>query len=318
MKTAFVTGANGMDGSHLVELLLSKGYRVHGMIRRSSSINTSRLDSVFDNPNFTLHFGDLADGGSLRMLLEKTQPEEIYHLGAMSHVRVSFDVPEFTADVTGIGTLRMLEAVRDVNPKIRFYQASSSELFGKVQEIPQRESTPFYPRSPYGVAKLFAYWTVVNYREAYNLFAVNGILFNHESERRGPTFVTRKITLAVGRILAGKQDKLFLGNLDARRDWGYAPEYCEGMWRMLQQEEPRDYVLATGEAHSVQEFCEAAFSYVGLDWKKYVETDLRYFRPAEVDLLIGDYSKAKRWLGWEPRTKFSELMKIMVDADRIV
>lgn len=315
MKTALITGANGMDGSYLCESLLEKGYHVDGLIRRSSSINTARLDSIYSNPNLALHFGDLADGGSLRKLIEKTQPEEIFHLGAMSHVRVSFDVPEYTADVTGIGTLRMLEAVRDVNSKIRFYQASSSELFGKVQETPQRETTPFYPRSPYGVAKLFAYWTAINYRESYGMFCCNGILFNHEGPRRGETFVTRKITRAIANIKAGTQRYLYLGNLDARRDWGYAKEYVEGMWLMLQQEVPDDYVLATGETHSVREFLQVAFSHVGLDWKDYVRHDSRYDRPAEVDLLLGDARKAKRVLGWEPKTKFDDLVKLMVDAD---
>jgi GDPmannose 4,6-dehydratase len=293
---------------------------VHGLYRRSSSFNTSRLNSIWQdphepNPRLLGRYGDLADGVSLVKMLYDLQPDEIYHLGAQSHVRVSFDIPEYTADVTALGTMRILEAIRESGAKTRFYQASSSEMFGKVQEIPQRETTPFHPRSPYAVSKVFAYWATVNYRESYNLFACNGILFNHESPRRGETFVTRKITRALAYIRAGLQKKLYLGNLEAKRDWGYAKEYVEAMWLMLQQDKPEDYVIATGETHAVSEFCEEAFNYVGLNWKDYVEIDPRYFRPAEVDLLIGDASKAKRILGWEPQTKFKDLVHLMVDAD---
>ena len=320
MKKALITGITGQDGSYLAEFLLKKGYEVHGLYRRSSSFNTSRLTSIWQdphepNPRLLGRYGDLADGVSLVKMLYELQPDEIYNLGAQSHVRVSFDIPEYTADVTALGTMRILEAIRESGAQTRFYQASSSEMFGKVQEIPQRETTPFHPRSPYAVSKVFAYWATVNYRESYNLFACNGILFNHESPRRGETFVTRKITRALAYIKAGLQKKLYLGNLDAKRDWGYAKEYVEAMWLMLQQDKPEDYVIATGETHAVSEFCEEAFNYVGLNWKDYVEIDPRYFRPAEVDLLIGDASKAKRILGWEPKTKFKELVHLMVDAD---
>lgn len=314
MKKAFVSGICGQDGSYMAELLLSKGYEVHGLIRRSSTFNTSRIDHIFDR--LKLHHGDLTDAGSLTNLLYEIQPDEIYHLGAQSHVRISFDMPAYTGDVTALGTTLLLEAIRKVCPKARFYQASSSEMFGLVQAVPQSETTPFYPRSPYGAAKVYAYWMTVNYRESYGLHASNGILFNHESPRRGETFVTRKITRAVARIKAGLQDKLVLGNLDAKRDWGYAPDYVEGMWRMLQVDEPGDYVLATNETHSVREFLEEAFSFVNLEWKEYVTFDPIYMRPAEVDLLIGDYSKAKRVLNWEPTVKFKELVHIMVKADQ--
>jgi GDPmannose 4,6-dehydratase len=320
MKKALITGITGQDGSYLAEFLLKKGYEVHGLYRRSSSFNTSRLNSIWQdpqepNPRLLGRYGDLSDGVSLVKMLYDVQPDEIYHLGAQSHVRVSFDIPEYTADITALGTMRILEAIRESHAKTRFYQASSSEMFGKVQETPQRETTPFHPRSPYAVSKVFAYWATVNYRESYKMFACNGILFNHESPRRGETFVTRKITRAVAYIKAGLQKKLYLGNLDAKRDWGYAKEYVEAMWLMLQQDKPEDYVIATGETHAVSEFCEEAFHCVGLDWKDYVEIDARYFRPAEVDLLIGDASKAKRMLGWEPKTKFKELVHLMVDAD---
>ncbi|MBN2754699.1 MAG: GDP-mannose 4,6-dehydratase [Candidatus Goldbacteria bacterium] len=319
-KKAFITGITGQDGSYLTEFLISKGYEVHGIMRRSSAFNTERIDhlmgneEIMNNKLFT-YYGDLADGTNLSRLLEKIKPDEIYNLGAQSHVRVSFDIPVYTGDVTGIGTTRLLEAVRETQINTKFYQASSSELYGLVQEVPQKETTPFYPRSPYGAAKLYAYWMTVNYRESYNMFACNGILFNHESPRRGGTFVTKKITKAVANIAAKKQDKLFLGNLDAKRDWGYAKDYVEAMWLMLQQDKPEDYVIATGETHSVKEFLQEAFSYAGLDWNKYVEIDPRYFRPAEVDLLIGDATKAKEKLGWVPKTNFKELVKIMVDAD---
>lgn len=315
MKKAFVTGITGQDGSYLAELLLEKGYDVYGLIRRASSFNTGRIDHIFDRLH--LHHGDLADGSGLARLVSEIQPDEVYHLAAQSHVKVSFDCPEYSVDTGATGTVRLLEAIMAHAPAARFYQASSSEMFGLVQEVPQRETTPFYPRSPYGCAKVFSYWITKNYRESYELHGSNGILFNHESPRRGETFVTRKITKAIGRILAGKQDKLFLGNLDAKRDWGYAKDYVEAMWLMVQQDEPGDYVIATGETHTVREFCEAAFSYAGLNWSQHVEIDRKYFRPAEVDLLIGDASKAKRWLGWEPRTKFADLVKLMVDADRI-
>lgn len=320
MKKAIITGITGQDGSYLAEILLKKGYEVHGLYRRSSSFNTGRLTAIWQdphekNPRMFGRYGDLSDAVSLVKYLYDIKPDEIYHLGAQSHVRVSFDIPEYTADITGLGTIRILEAIREANVRPKFYQASSSEMFGKVMEIPQRETTPFHPRSPYAVSKVFAYWATVNYRESYNLFACNGILFNHESPRRGETFVTRKITRAVANIKAGLQKKLFLGNLDAKRDWGYAPEYCEAMWLMLQQDQPDDYVIATGETHSVGEFCEEAFAHAGLDWKEYVEYDPRYLRPAEVDLLIGDASKAKTVLGWEPKTKFKDLVRLMVDAD---
>ena len=315
-----MTGITGQDGSYLAELLLSKGYEVHGIIRRASTFNTERIDHLYLDPHIHgvrlfLHYGDLSDSVSLVKLLHSLQPDEIYHLGAQSHVRVSFDIPEYTADITALGTIRILEAVREAGVRPRFYQASSSEMFGKVAETPQRETTPFHPRSPYGVAKVFAYWATVNYRESYDVFACNGILFNHESPRRGETFVTRKITRAVAHIQAGLQEKLYLGNLDAKRDWGYAPEYVAGMWLMLQQERADDYVMATNETHTVREFCQEAFQRVGLDWERHVEFDRRYTRPAEVDLLIGDYAKAKRVLGWEPKTKFKELVQLMVDAD---
>src|SRR5258705_9298422 len=319
-KKALITGITGQDGSYLAELLLAKGYEVHGIIRRASTFNTGRLDPIYADPHsgrarLFLHYGDLSDASALARLIGKITPEEIYNLAAQSHVRVSFDSPEYTTDITATGAVRLLEAIREAGIKPRFYQASSSEMFGKVQDVPQRETTPFYPRSPYGCAKVYAHWITVNYRESYGLHASNGILFNHESPRRGETFVTRKITRAVAHIKAGLQEKLYLGNLDAKRDWGYAKEYVEAMWLMLQQDQPDDYVVATGETHSVREFLEAAFGHVGLDWKKYVEIDPRYFRPAEVDLLIGDYSKAKRQLGWEPKTKFVELVKLMVDGD---
>ena len=320
MKKALITGITGQDGSYLAELLLEKGYEVHGIIRRASTFNTERIDHLYQDPHvhgvrLFLHYGDLSDSVNLVKMLHELQPQEIYHLAAQSHVRVSFDIPEYTADITGVGTIRILEAIREAGTRPRFYQASSSEMFGKVAEIPQRESTPFHPRSPYGVAKVFSYWATVNYRESYDLFACNGILFNHESPRRGETFVTRKITRAVAYIKAGLQDKLYLGNLDAKRDWGYAPEYVEGMWRMLQQDKPDDFVLATNETHTVREFCELAFARAGLDWEKYVKYDDRYTRPAEVDILIGDYAKAKQHLGWEPQTKFKDLVNLMVDAD---
>jgi GDPmannose 4,6-dehydratase len=320
MPTALITGITGQDGSYLTELLLEKGYHVHGIIRRSSSFNTDRIEHLYQDPHesqkrLSLYYGDLADSASLLTLVGDIKPDEIYHLGAQSHVRVSFDIPEYTGDVTGLGTIRLLEAVRKASPRSRFYQASSSEMFGKVMEIPQKETTPFYPRSPYGAAKVYSYWATVNYRESYGIHASNGILFNHESPRRGETFVTRKITRAVARIKAGLQDKLFMGNLDAKRDWGYAPEYVEAMWRMLQQDQGDDYVIATGETHSVREFLDVAFARVGLDWHDYVVHDPRYERPAEVDLLIGDASKAARQLGWKPKVTFKQLVEIMVDAD---
>ncbi len=319
-KKVLITGITGQDGSYLAELLLAKGCEVHGIIRRASTFNTGRLESLYDDPHsgksrLFLHYGDLSDASAMARLIGKIQPEEIYNLAAQSHVRVSFDSPEYTTDVTATGTLRLLEAIRETGIRPRFYQASSSEMFGLVREVPQTERTPFYPRSPYGCAKVFSYWITVNYRESYGLHVSNGILFNHESPRRGETFVTRKITRAVAHIHAGLQDKLFLGNLDAKRDWGYAKEYVEAMWLMLQQDKPDDYVIATNETHSVREFLESAFARVGLDWKKFVEIDPRYHRPAEVDLLIGDYSKARHQLGWEPKTKFVELVKLMVDAD---
>jgi len=319
MKKALITGITGQDGSYLAEFLLEKGYEVHGIIRRSSTFNTERIDHIYVDPHFSkaklfLHYGDITDSGQLTNLIYNIQPDEIYHLAAQSHVRVSFDMPEFTGDVTGLGTTRILEAIRRSGIKTRFYQASSSEMFGDFPP-PQNEETPFQPRSPYGAAKVYAYWMVKNYREGYNLFAVNGILFNHESPRRGETFVTRKITRAIARIKYGLQDRLYLGNLEAKRDWGFAGDYVEAMWLMLQQEEPDDYVIATGETHSVREFLEEAFGYAGVDWNGHVETDSRYFRPLEVESLQGDASKAKRKLGWEPKVKFKELVKIMVDAD---
>ncbi|MBI3306458.1 MAG: GDP-mannose 4,6-dehydratase [Candidatus Omnitrophica bacterium] len=320
MKKALITGITGQDGSYLAEFLLQKGYQVHGIIRRSSSFNTARIQHLYQDPHeanvrFFLHHGDLHDGGNLKRLLEQIQPDEIYNLGAQSHVRVSFDIPEYTADVTAIGVLRILEAIRETKVKTHFYQASSSEMFGKVIETPQRETTPFYPRSPYGYSKVFAYWATVNARESYGLYACNGILFNHESPRRGETFVTRKISKAVAKIKKGLQKELFLGNIEAKRDWGYAKDYVEAMWMMLQQKNADDYVIATGETHSVREFLEEAFAYVGLDWKKYVKTDPRYFRPAEVDLLVGDPAKAKKLLGWKPRISFKQLVHLMVDSD---
>ena len=320
MKKALITGITGQDGSYLAELLLNKGYEVHGIIRRASTFNTERLDHLYQDAHvhgvrLFLHYGDLSDAVSLVKLLYELKPDEIYHLAAQSHVRVSFDIPEYTADITGVGTIRILEAIQETGVQSRFYQASSSEMYGLVAEIPQKETTPFHPRSPYGCAKVFAYWATVNYRESYDLHASNGILFNHESPRRGETFVTRKITRAIAYIKAGLQDKLFLGNLDAKRDWGYAKEYVEAMWLMLQQDQPDDYVIATGETHTIREFCEAAFGHVGLDWQKYVEFDKRYMRPSEVDILIGDAAKAKRILGWEPKTKFKQLAQLMVDAD---
>ena len=322
MKKALITGITGQDGSYLAELLLEKGYEVHGVIRRASTFNTSRIDHLYQDPHINgvklfLHYGDLADAVQMVKLLYELQPDEIYNLGAQSHVRVSFDVPEYTGDVVGVGVVRILEAIREAKlvNKVRFYQASSSEMFGKVQEIPQTETTPFWPRSPYGCAKMYAHWLTVNYRESYNMFACSGILFNHESPRRGETFVTRKITRAATRIKAGLQDKLYLGNLDAQRDWGFAKEYVEMMWLMLQQDEPDDYVIATNETHSVKEFVIETFDRLGMDWEKYVNYDKRYERPAEVELLIGDPAKAKKQLDWEPKVKFKELVAIMVDAD---
>jgi len=320
VKKALITGITGQDGSYLAELLLEKGYEVHGIIRRASTFNTERIDHLYQDPHINgvrlfLHYGDIADSTNLIKLLYRLQPDEIYHLAAQSHVRVSFDIPEYTGDVTALGTVRMLESIRETRLKTKFYQASSSEMYGKVVETPQTEKTPFYPRSPYAAAKLYSYWTAVNYRESYGIFACNGILFNHESPRRGETFVTRKITSAAARIKVGLQENLYLGNLDAQRDWGYAKEYIEAMWLMLQQDEPDDYVIATGEAHAVHEFLGEAFSYVGLDWHKLVEIDPKYYRPAEVDCLLGDASKARQKLGWQPKTKFKELVRLMVNAD---
>ena len=322
MKKALITGITGQDGSYLAELLLAKGYEVHGVIRRASTFNTSRIDHLYSDPHVNgvrlhLHYGDLADSVQMVKLLYELQPDEVYNLGAQSHVRVSFDVPEYTGDVVGLGAQRILEAIRESGliKKCRYYQASSSEMFGKVQEVPQTEKTPFWPRSPYGCAKMYAYWLTVNYRESYNLHASNGILFNHESPRRGETFVTRKITRAATRIKMGLQDSLYLGNLDSKRDWGYAKEYVEMMWMMLQQDSPDDYVVGTNETHSIREFCEVAFGRLGLDWEKYVKYDQRYERPAEVDLLIGNPAKAKKQLGWEPKVKFEELVKIMTEGD---
>ena len=323
MKRALITGITGQDGSYLAELLLEKGYEVHGIIRRASTFNTGRIDHLYKDPHINgvrlfLHYGDIADSTNLIKLLYRIKPEEVYHLAAQSHVRVSFDIPEYTGDVTGLSTIRLLEAIRETGVGSKFYQASSSEMFGKVQEVPQRETTPFYPRSPYGAAKVYAYWATVNYRESYDLFACNGILFNHESPRRGETFVTRKITRAVARIKAGLQSKLYLGNLDAQRDWGYAKEYVAAMWLMLQQDKPDDYVIATGETHSVRDFLTEAFSYVELDWQEYVELDEKYLRPAEVDLLVGDASKARDAFGWQPSTTFKDLVSLMVDADMAI
>lgn len=337
MKKALITGITGQDGSYLAELLLEKGYEVHGIIRRSSTFNTSRVEHLYQDPHLRgiklhLHFGDLSDGSNINRLLEKIKPDEIYHLGAQSHVRVSFDIPEYTADVTGLGTLRLLDAIRETGIKTKFYQASSSEMFGKAAEIPLKETSPFHPRSPYGCAKVYAYWITRNYRESYGLFATNGILFNHESPRRGETFVTRKITKGLANIKLGKIEKIYLGNLDAQRDWGYAKDFVYGMWLMLQHDKPDDFVLATNESHSVREFAEEAAKHLGFNiiWrgkglkekgidkktgKTLIEIDPRYFRPAEVDILRGDYSKAKKILGWEPKTKFKELVKLMTEAD---
>jgi len=319
MKKALITGLTGQDGSYLAELLLSKGYEVHGIVRRASTFNTHRIDHIYVDPHlkgakFFMHYGDLSDSGQLTNLVYNIRPDEIYHLGAQSHVRVSFDTPEYTGDITGIGTTRLLEAIRRSGIKAKIYQASSSEMFGAAHP-PQSEKTPFEPRSPYAAAKVYAYWMTVNYRDGYHLFACNGILFNHESPRRGETFVSRKITRAVAAIKAGKESKLYLGNLKAKRDWGYAPEYVVCQWLILQQDKPDDYVIGTGESHTVEEFVERAFGYAGLDWKKHVEIDPKYFRPTEVDFLQADISKAKKVLGWEPKVKFDELVKIMVDAD---
>lgn len=337
MKKALITGITGQDGSYLAELLLEKGYEVHGLIRRSSTFNTSRIEHLYQDPHaqgvkLQLHYGDLSDSSNLNRILEKIKPDEIYHLGAQSHVRVSFDIPEYTADVTGLGTLRLLDAIRETGLKTKFYQASSSEMFGKAVEIPLKETSAFHPRSPYGCAKVYGFWITKNYRESYGMFATNGILFNHESPRRGETFVTRKITQGLARIKLGKADKIYLGNLDAKRDWGYAKDFVYGMWLMLQHSEPDDFVLATNETHSVREFVEEAAKHLGfeLEWrgeglnekgidkktgKTIVEIDPKYFRPAEVDVLLGDYTKAKNALGWEPKTKFKELVKFMVDED---
>jgi GDPmannose 4,6-dehydratase len=323
-KVALITGVTGQDGSYLAEFLLRKGYEVHGIVRRSSSFATARIDHLrrgFEVPGegLQLHYGDLGDGTGIRRIIEQVRPDEVYNLAAQSHVRISFDQPEYTADVVGLGALRLLEALRDHNQRhgraARLYQAGSSEMFGKAAEVPQKETTPFHPRSPYACAKVYAHWQTVNYREAYDLFAVNGILFNHESPRRGENFVTRKITRSAGRIKVGLQNKLLLGNLDAKRDWGFAGDYVEAMWLMLQQERPDDYVIATGETHSVQEFLELAFDCLELDWHKYVDTDERFFRPSEVDLLCGDSSRARRALRWEPAVKFPALVAMMVDAD---
>ena len=319
MKKALISGITGQDGSYLTEFLLKKGYYVWGIIRRSSSFNTKRIDHLYKDPHnkSSLHliYGDLTDGGNLSKMMNEIEPDEVYNLGAQSHVRVSFDTPIYTADVDAVGTLRLLEAIRVAEQPPKFYQASSSEMYGKVLETPQTETTPFYPRSPYGCAKVYSFWQTVNYREAYNLFACNGILFNHESPRRGETFVTRKITRAATRIKLGLQDKLYLGNLDAKRDWGFAGDYVEAMWLMLQQDKAEDFVIATGETHSVREFLDEVFGHLELDWEKYVEIDSRYFRPSEVDVLLGDAGKAKKILNWEPRVGFKELAKIMVDAD---
>ncbi|PZD71763.1 GDP-mannose 4,6-dehydratase [Acaryochloris thomasi RCC1774] len=323
-KKCLLTGITGQDGSYLSELLLEKGYEVHGILRRTSTFNTDRIDHLYEDPHsesakLFLHYGDLCDGTTLRRILEEVQPTEIYNLGAQSHVRVSFDAPEYTVDSVAMGTLRLLEAVRDYRHRtgidVRYYQAGSSEMFGKVQAVPQSETTPFYPRSPYACAKVYGHWQTINYRESYDMFACNGILFNHESPRRGETFVTRKITRAVARIVAGKQDKIYMGNLDSKRDWGYAKDYVRAMWLMLQQDKPDDYVVATGETHSVEEFLEVAFGYVNLNWSDSVAFDERYVRPAEVDLLIGDPSKAKEKLDWQPTISFKELVHLMVDAD---
>jgi GDPmannose 4,6-dehydratase len=319
LERALITGISGQDGSYLAELLLGKGYEVHGIVRRASSFNTGRLDNIYRDPHepgprLQLHYGDLTDSLALVNLIRSIVPTEVYHLGTQSHVKVSFEVPEYTGESTGLGTTRILDAIRASGVETRFYQASSSEMFGAAPP-PQDERTPFHPRSPYGCSKVYAYWTTVNYREAYGLYAVNGILFNHESPRRGETFVTRKITRAVARIKAGLQDRLYVGNLQARRDWGYAPEYVEAMWRMLQQDRPDDYVIATGESHTVQEFCEVAFAHADLDWRRHVLIDPAYYRPSEVDDLCGDASKARVDLGWKPQTSFDDLVRLMVDAD---
>jgi GDPmannose 4,6-dehydratase len=319
-KKALITGITGQDGSYLAELLVKKGYEVYGIIRRSSSFNTQRIDHLYQDPHeknrkLNLVFGDLNDASSLNLIIKTIRPDEIYNLGAQSHVKVSFEVPEYTAEVTGVGTTRLLEAIRDSGVKTKFYQASSSEMFGKVMETPQSETTPFYPRSPYGAAKVYGYWMTVNYREAYKMFACNGILFNHESPRRGETFVTRKITMALARIKHGLQNKLYLGNLDAKRDWGFAGDYVEAMWLMLQQPKADDYVIATGETHSVSEFLQEAFDYAKLDWRKYVAVDKRYLRPTEVDLLLGNAAKARRVLKWTPKVNFKQLVRMMVDSD---
>jgi GDPmannose 4,6-dehydratase len=323
-KRALLTGITGQDGSYLAELLLEKGYEVHGIIRRTSTFNTDRIDHMYVDPHsedarLFLHYGDLTDGTMLGRILEEVEPNEVYNLGAQSHVRVSFDSPEYTVDSVGMGTLRLLEAVRDFQQRtgkqVRYYQAGSSEMFGKVQEIPQSETTPFYPRSPYACAKVYAHWQTINYRESYDLFACNGILFNHESPRRGETFVTRKVTRAIARILAKQQKKLYMGNLDSKRDWGYAKDYVRAMWLMLQQEQPDDYVVATGETHAIKEFLDIAFGHVNLRWQDYVEFDPRYLRPTEVDILIGDPAKTQRTLGWKPSVTFDELVKLMVEAD---
>ncbi len=319
-KKALITGITGQDGSYLAELLLEKGYEVHGIIRRSSSFNTGRLTGVFQDPHergarLHLHYGDLTDGSSINRLMEKVVPDEVYHLAAQSHVRVSFDIPEYTGDVTGLGALRILDAIRETKVKAKFYQASSSEMFGDTTIVPQSEKTPFHPCSPYACAKVYAYHLTINYREAYGIFACNGILFNHESPRRGETFVTRKIARAAARIKAGLDKHLYLGNLEAKRDWGYAPEYVDAMWRMLQQKKPDDYVVATGESRTVREFVEAAFGHVGLDWKKHVRIDPRYYRPTEVSYLLGDAAKARRQLKWTPKIKFADLVRLMVDAE---
>jgi GDPmannose 4,6-dehydratase len=323
VKKALISGITGQDGSYLAEFLLGKCYEVYGIIRRSSSFNTGRIDPIYEDPHVPhrrLHlvYGDLNDASSLNRIIRTIQPDEIYNLGAQSHVRVSFDIPEYTGEITGLGTIRLLEAIRESGLKPKFYQASSSEMYGKVQDVPQCETTPFYPRSPYGAAKVYSYWITVNYREAYDLFACNGILFNHESPRRGETFVTRKITKAAARIKLGVQKDLFLGNLDAKRDWGFAGDYIQAMWMMLQAPKPEDYVIATGETHTVREFLDLAFNRLQLDWRKYVKIDSKYYRPTEVDLLIGDASKAKRDLGWEPKVRFTELANMMVDADLAV
>ena len=314
-QSALITGITGQDGSYLAELLLDKGYTVHGLVRRSATENTQRIAHLLVHERLKLHYGDLTDGGALTRLVGELAPEEVYNLAAQSHVKVSFDIPDYTTDVTAVGAVRLLEAIRTAGVKTRYYQASSSEMFGKVAETPQTETTPFHPRSPYGCAKVFAHWITINYRESYGMHACSGILFNHESPRRGETFVTRKISLAVARIKAGLQEKLFLGNLDAKRDWGYAAEYVEAMWRMLQADAPGDYVIATGETHSVEDFVQAAFAHVNLEWEKYTETDPAFHRPAEVDLLLGNPAKAKAELGWEPQTKFADLVGLMVDAD---